>query len=136
MCQSMAAGSWSTSGYDVWSARSWAAGGRPKRIRWEAAVEEARVRHAKTYRVKHFEAQKAAWRHATRLTQYVSAAGTRIETMPPGQPRTEAEAWISWAAATVNRLDPLTTPPRLPEIPEPQADDLKPFLGHWSPYGP
>ncbi|MEU9060998.1 hypothetical protein AB0D13_19625 [Streptomyces sp. NPDC048430] len=25
---------------------------------------------------------------------------------------------------------------RLPDIPEPRADDLKPFLGHWSPYCP
>ncbi len=28
--------------------------------------------------------------------------------------------------------------PRHPaaDIPEPRADDLKPFLGHWSPYAP
>lgn len=56
--------------------------------------------------------------------------------MPPGKARTEAEAWISWAADTVERLDPLETPPQLPNIPEPRADELKPFLGHWSPYGP
>ncbi|MFI6107153.1 hypothetical protein [Streptomyces sp. NPDC051310] len=83
-----------------------------------------------------FEAQEAAWRHATCLTEYVSAARTRVDAMPPGRARTEAEAWISWAAATVQRLDPLNTPPRLPDIPEPRPDDLKPFLGHWSPYGP
>ncbi|SDG68659.1 hypothetical protein SAMN05216260_1266 [Streptomyces griseoaurantiacus] len=109
---------------------------RQKRIRWEAAMEQARIRYAEAYRVRHLEAQEAAWRHATRLTEYVSAVRTRVEAMPPGQTRTEAEAWISWAAATVERLDPLNTPPRLPDIPNPRADDLKPFLGHWSPYGP
>ncbi|MFB8396249.1 hypothetical protein [Streptomyces yangpuensis] len=109
---------------------------RQKRIRWEAAMEEARVQYAEAYRVRCFEAQEAAWRHATRLTEYVSAVRTRVETMPAGQARTEAEAWISWAAAAVERLDPLSTPPRLPDIPEPRADDLRPFLGHWSPYGP
>ncbi|MGW8357665.1 hypothetical protein [Streptomyces wedmorensis] len=109
---------------------------RQKRIRWKAAMEEARVQYAESYRVRHFEAQEAAWRHATRLTRYVSAARTRVEAMPPGQTRTEAEAWISCATATVERLDPLNAPPRLPDIPEPRADDLKPFLGHWSPYGP
>lgn len=109
---------------------------RQKRIRWEAAMDEARVQYAEAYRVRHFEAQETAWRHAIRLTEYVSAVRTRVETMPPGQARREAETWIDWAAARVERLDPLNTPPRLPDIPEPRADDLRPFLGHWSPYGP
>lgn len=109
---------------------------RQKRIRWEAAMEDARIQYAEAYRFRHFEAQEAAWRHATGLTEYLSAVRTRVEAMPPGQTRTEAEAWISWAASTVERLDPLHTPPRLPDIPEPRADDLRPFLGHWSPYGP
>ncbi|WP_393062378.1 hypothetical protein [Streptomyces sp. LN549] len=56
--------------------------------------------------------------------------------MPSGQTRTEAEAWIICAEATTERLDPLNTPLRMPLIPEPRADDLKPFLGHWNPYGP
>ncbi len=79
---------------------------------------------------------ETAWRHTTRLTEYVSAVRAHVEAMPPGQARTEAEAWIRWAAATAERLDPLRTPPRLPDIPEPRADDLRPFLGHRSPYGP
>ncbi|WP_326590913.1 hypothetical protein [Streptomyces brevispora] len=109
---------------------------RQKRILWEAAMEEARIQYAEAYRVRHFEAQEAAWRHVTRLAEYASAVRTRVEAMPPGQARTEAEAWIDWAAARVERLDPLKTPPRLPNIPEPRADDLRPFLGRWSPYGP
>ncbi|GAA3177904.1 hypothetical protein GCM10017688_32920 [Streptomyces ramulosus] len=109
---------------------------RQKRVRWEAAMEKARVQYAEAYRVRRFEAQEAAWRHAIRLTEYVSAVRTRVEAMPPGQARTEAEAWIDWAAAHVECLDPLNTPPRLPDIPEPRADDLRPFLGNWSPYGP
>ncbi|MEU5676991.1 hypothetical protein [Streptomyces rochei] len=109
---------------------------RQKRIRWEAAMDRARAQYAEAYRVRHFEAQEAAWRHATRLAEYVSVARRRVETLPPGQARTEAEAWITWAVATAERLDPLNTPPRMPDIPEPRADDLKPFLGHWSPYGP
>ncbi|MQY40521.1 hypothetical protein SRB17_85540 [Streptomyces sp. RB17] len=109
---------------------------RQKRIRWEAAMEQALIRYAEAYRMRHLEAQEAAWRQATRLTQYVSAVRTRVEAMPPGQARTEAEEWISCAATTVERLDPLNTPARLPDIPNPRADDLKPLLGHWSPYGP
>ncbi|WP_393054497.1 hypothetical protein [Streptomyces sp. LN549] len=109
---------------------------RQKRVHWEAAVEEARVQYAEAYRFRHFEAQEAAWRHAIRLTDYVSAVLARVEAMPPGQARTEAEAWLDWAAARVERLNPLNTPPRLPDIPEPRTDSLRPFLGHWSPYDP
>ncbi|MFF6779173.1 hypothetical protein ACFY8W_37255, partial [Streptomyces sp. NPDC012637] len=67
---------------------------RQKRIRWEAAMDEARVKYAEPYRVRHFEAQEAAWRHTTRLAEHVSAVRTGVETMPPGQTRTEAEASI------------------------------------------
>ncbi|MFJ7593285.1 hypothetical protein ACIQZO_39100 [Streptomyces sp. NPDC097617] len=77
---------------------------RQKRIRWEAAMEEARIQYAEAYRVRHFEAQEAAWRHATRLTQYVSAVRTRVEAIPPGQTRTEAEAWMSRNVSTEKRM--------------------------------
>ncbi|MFJ2171194.1 hypothetical protein [Streptomyces griseofuscus] len=99
-------------------------------------MEQTRIRYAEAYRVRHLETQEVAWRHSIRLTEYMSAIRTRVEAMPPGQTRTEAEEWISWAAATVERLDPLNTPPQLPDVPNPRADDLKPFLGHWSPHGP
>ncbi|MFF6778964.1 pyridoxal-dependent decarboxylase [Streptomyces sp. NPDC012637] len=56
---------------------------RQKRIRWEAAMKEARFQYAEAYRVRHFEAQEAAWRHTTRLAEYVSAVRTRVETMAP-----------------------------------------------------
>ncbi|MGW0033966.1 hypothetical protein ACWDXD_29635 [Streptomyces sp. NPDC003314] len=109
---------------------------RQKRIRWEAVMDEARVQYAEAYRVRNFEAQKTAWRHAIRLAEYVSAVHTRVEIMPSGQARSEAETWIDWAAGRVEHLNPLNTLPRLPDIPEPRADDLRPFLGHWSPNGP
>lgn len=56
--------------------------------------------------------------------------------MPQGQPRAEGDPRIDWTAATVKRLGPLSTPPRLPDIPEPRADNLKPFLGRSSPCDP
>ncbi|MFE6637535.1 hypothetical protein ACFVFT_08935 [Streptomyces tendae] len=59
---------------------------RQKRIRWEAAMEEARIRYAEAYRVRHFEAQEATWRHAIRLTEYVNAVRTRVEAMPQAPP--------------------------------------------------
>ncbi|MEU9204861.1 hypothetical protein [Streptomyces sp. NPDC048332] len=81
-------------------------------------MERARAQYAETYRVRHFEAQEAAWRHATRLAHYVTAAPARVETMPSGRTRTEAEAWIIRAEATAERIDPLNTPLRIPLIPD------------------
>ncbi|WP_240351569.1 hypothetical protein [Streptomyces olivoreticuli] len=67
------------------------------------------------------------------LAEYLSAARRQVETLPDGQAKDEAEAWVSWADTHVERLN---TPPRLPKVPEPRAEDLEPFLHGWSPYGP
>ncbi|MEU7027724.1 hypothetical protein AB0A60_13660 [Streptomyces sp. NPDC046275] len=78
---------------------------RQKRIRWEAAMEEARVQYAEAYRVRHFEAQEATWRHATRLAEYVSAVRTRVKTMPRGRPEPKPKHGSTgqqhaWSAST------------------------------------
>ncbi len=109
---------------------------KQKRLRWEAAMRQARAEYAEAYRVKHLEAQEEAWRRATRLAEYLSAARRQVETLPDGQEKDEAEVWIAWADAHVEHLNPLNTPPRLPKVPEPRTEDLKPFLHGWSPYGP
>lgn len=90
---------------------------RQKRIHWEAAMEAASTRYAEAYRIRHLEEQEAAWHQATRLTESVSAVRTRVDAVPPGEVRTGAEAWISWAAAPVERRDPLHTPPGCPKSP-------------------
>lgn len=49
----------------------------------------------------------------------------------------EAGAWIEWIGGFIDRLDPLTTTPTMPEAPEPSLEDLKEFLPRGvSPYGP
>ncbi|MFF9070097.1 hypothetical protein ACF09E_32570 [Streptomyces sp. NPDC014891] len=109
---------------------------RQKRICWEAAMQEARVRYAEAYRVRHLEAQEEAWRRAEGLTEYVSALRLHAESLPIGPAREEAETWIAWAESHVQRLNPLNGSPLLPAIPEPRPEDLKPFMHGWSPYGP
>ncbi|MDC0772068.1 hypothetical protein [Streptomyces sp. HD] len=108
---------------------------RQQRLRWEAAMQQARVDYAEAYRVKHLETQAEAWHHATRLAEYV-AARAQVEALPPGQEKSTAEAWLEFADAHLGRLNPLSTTPQLPDVPEPRPDDLRPFLHHWSPHGP
>ena len=45
-------------------------------------------------------------------------------------------AWANWITEYTAAIDPLTSIPKMPTVPEPSPDDLKLFLGKWSPYGP
>ncbi|MFE9631338.1 hypothetical protein [Streptomyces sp. NPDC006463] len=109
---------------------------REKRLRWEAAMEQAKIDYAETVRVQRLEAQEKAWRRAVGLAEYIDALYLHTQTLPIGPERDEAEAWIVWASGHVQRLNPLNGTLRLPDIPEPRADDLRPFLHGWNPYGP
>ncbi|MFE5814881.1 hypothetical protein ACFQ6S_15935 [Streptomyces sp. NPDC056479] len=109
---------------------------RQRRLRWEAAMQQARIDYAEAFRVKRLEAQAEAWRHATRLAEYVAAVRAQVEALPAGQERARAEAWLEFADVHLERLNPLSTTPQLPDVPEPRPDDLRPFLRHWSPHGP
>ncbi|MFE9468751.1 hypothetical protein ACFYNW_35015 [Streptomyces virginiae] len=108
---------------------------RQRRLRWEAAMAEARDQYAEDYRVRQLESQESAWRRATRLGDYLDAARAHVTTLPPGPERMAAEEWMQWATEHVARTHPMFQQLRFPEIPEPRADDLKPFLRGWSPYG-
>ncbi len=47
--------------------------------------------------------------------------------------------WIAWGRAQADRIDPTTGSPALAEVSfdiEPQPDDLRMFLGGWSPHRP
>ncbi|MGW1004352.1 hypothetical protein [Streptomyces sp. NPDC002520] len=104
--------------------------------RWETAMQEARAAYAHAFRVKHLEAQADAWHQAKRLSEYVTAVRDHATPLPPGQEKTEIEAWLTFADARLQHLTESATAPKLPTPPKPSGDDLKPFLGHWSPYGP
>ncbi|MYR12290.1 hypothetical protein G3I48_22095 [Streptomyces griseus] len=99
-------------------------------------MEEARTAYAYAYRVKHLEEQTDAWHQTKRLTEYVTAVRDHATSLPPGQERTEIEAWLAFTDARLQHLTESAAAPKLPTPPKPSGDDLKPFLGHWSPYGP
>ncbi|WP_327416873.1 hypothetical protein [Streptomyces sp. NBC_01233] len=105
-------------------------------MRREAVKRQATAECAEAYRARHLEAQNAAWRRAAGLVEYVDALRLHAESLPLGPAKDEAEAWIAWAEGHVQRLNPLSGSPLMPEIPEPWAEDLKPFMHGSSPYGP
>ncbi|MCX4536642.1 hypothetical protein [Streptomyces sp. NBC_01669] len=99
-------------------------------------MQQVRIAYAESYLVKHLEAQAERWRHATGLGKYLSTVRLHVAKLPDGQAKDDAEAWTTWAEAHLQHLNRVNTPPRLPKIPKPQAEDSKPFLHGWSPYGP
>jgi hypothetical protein len=98
--------------------------------RWEAAMESARAAAIEQRRGATLRAQVAAWHEAEQIRVWCDAAATRHPTDPA------AGAWIDWARNYADRVDSLTTAPQTPEIDQIRPDELIPFLGHWSPYGP
>ncbi|WP_251054850.1 hypothetical protein [Streptomyces sp. ISL-66] len=99
-------------------------------------MEQAKIDYAETVRVQRLEAQEKTWRRAEGLAEYIDALHLHAQTLPIGPERDEAEAMVAWASDHAQRLNPLNGTLRLPDIPEPRADDLQPFLRGWNPYGP
>lgn len=102
-----------------------------RRQAWEEAMERARTLHAESHRATALVAQVEGWQQATAIRAYCDA----IQQAHPGD-RPAAE-WITWARLHADRIDPLDSAPTLPGLPATViAEDLRPFLDGWSPYGP
>lgn len=102
-----------------------------RRQAWEEAMDQARTLHAENHRAKSLVAQVEGWKQATAIRAYCDA----IQQAHPGHG--PAAEWIAWAQLHADRLDPLDPAPTLPDLPaKVTAEDLRPFLGGWSPYGP
>ncbi|WP_146765880.1 hypothetical protein [Micromonospora noduli] len=104
---------------------------------WHAAMADARVRAAEKIRAETFRNAYQAWTTAADIRAFCTA----LEQAAEG--RTGAggylASWVAWGRAAADRIDPIRSPRVLADIdynPEPGPDDLRPFLGDWSPHGP
>jgi hypothetical protein len=53
----------------------------------------------------HLEEQADAWHQTKRLTEYVTAVRDHATSLPPGQEKTEIEAWLAFADARLQHLE-------------------------------
>lgn len=97
---------------------------------WQVAMARAKARYVESEREKALRSEIGAWREAQLFERYLH----ELEKMHGNDP--EAAEWIGWVGGFIARLNPLSPPARMPDVAEPQPDELKPFLGGWSPYGP
>jgi hypothetical protein len=107
-----------------------------RRQQWDKAMAEARQQLLADRRTKELLAQVKRWERAQRIRTYCDALE---HTLPLNDPTTEGTlAWVRWARDHADSLDPLhrTPPPAAPDGKAIKPEDLRPYLGRWSPHGP
>ncbi|WP_251056411.1 hypothetical protein [Streptomyces sp. ISL-94] len=104
---------------------------------WVAAMDEARGRAVEAQLAEVLREQSGAWRDSRLLNQYCDALERRLVAAGPEESGlADARRWLDWARHYARSLDPLVLLPGMPKTRELEAEDLKPFLRGWSPYGP
>jgi hypothetical protein len=106
------------------------------RERWEQAMARARQQFDSEARYGRFRELSDRWETVNRRRAFLTAVRERLLTYEDDD-RAAVEAQLDFAQYQIVERDPLRDLSKLVVlIPEPKPDDLKPFLGGWSPYGP
>lgn len=109
-----------------------------KRARWQAAMDEARVKAVHKLRKDTFGKAFDAWLAARDLRAFCAEL-EQATTAVSDDARDDIAQWIAWGRSTADDIDPITGSSRLANATfdiEPRPDDLRPFLGDWSPHKP
>ncbi|MEE4598018.1 hypothetical protein V2J94_40185 [Streptomyces sp. DSM 41524] len=85
------------------------------RQRWLAAMQQARTALVEDHRVKALHAQVQAWQQATTIRAYCDALKDHQDTTASAAET--VTAWIAWAQAHADRIDPVPQNPGLPDLP-------------------
>lgn len=107
-----------------------------RQVRWEEAMKVAKESYREHHRSEALQSQFQYWQRANAMELFIGEMDRAVEAMEDGEGRSRALEWRDWSAAQVVKINPLLQPLQMPETPEPKAEDLRPFLGGWSPYGP
>lgn len=103
---------------------------------WEAAMQKAKARFREDARLDHIRALGDAARRAEEARTFARAAQAAITSLD-GDAQVEAQAALELFVLRSDDKDPLRHPELfVSSIPEPTSEELKPYLGRWSPYSP
>ncbi|GAA3450533.1 hypothetical protein [Dactylosporangium matsuzakiense] len=106
---------------------------------WQAALDEARPKAVEATRRRVFRAAYDAWAAAAEIRAFCNAL--EQATSPDDDPATvrNRAAWTTWGRAAADRIDPTAGGAGLTAVPfdtTPGPDELRPFIGSWSPLEP
>lgn len=98
---------------------------------WEAAMESARQSFADDRRIQALENQLAGWQKAAQIRAYCEDLDELDD-----EHNDQCRAWVAWARRYAEQIDPRGKTDWAPQEVEPKPEDLRPYLGGWSPFGP
>ena len=102
---------------------------------WKSAMREATRRYEEDQRREVIGRRVADVEYTDDVRAYARALVVRAAEVGP--PRDDSvRAWAEWAREHADSIDPRRLKAGMPTIPEPQPEQLKPYLRGFSPYGP
>ncbi|GAA1579794.1 hypothetical protein GCM10009789_36940 [Kribbella sancticallisti] len=104
-----------------------------QREQWHRAIASARRYAIEDIRRQTFRQAYDRWTAAEQIRTFCAALAENP------QPARHLQQWITWARAAADGLDPTINPRVLAEVDfdrVPGPDDLRPYLGDWSPHEP
>lgn len=107
-----------------------------RKRQWEVARENAIQQLADSHRADILRDQIARAHEVAAIRDYVVQLQQHADKELEGGARADALAWVEWARAYADRIDPLRDRVGLPEPPGSTPSNLAPFMGGWNPYGP
>lgn len=108
-----------------------------RKERWEAAMANAREQYAIEVQYSRFREMSESWENINRRRGFLAAARQRLQTYT-GDDRDAIDAQLAFIERQVDVRDPLNNLSNLllGTVRPPTSEDLKPYLGRFSPYGP
>jgi hypothetical protein len=100
---------------------------RQRQLTWEQAMADAKTRFRRDRQATQLISQVEVWELASRIRRFCSAAERSGHA---------DKDWLTWARAHADEIDPTNGRVSGPEEVVPGPEDLRAYLGRWSPYGP
>ncbi len=99
-------------------------------LAWEAAMSRAKEQLLEQHRRDWLASQIDGRRLADEARAFVLAAKSAANLSENDR------LWLEWVLEYADSIDPIRDTLAPPPPPAPSPEALKPYLGHWSPYGP
>lgn len=109
-----------------------------KRRTWEAALEHAKAAAVEKHRRDVFSAALEAWETVAKIRSLCRMLEDAAASQP-SEIAAKVQSWIEWALQAAESMDPARDLIQLVDAnfdKEPTPEELRPYLGDWSPFRP